>query len=212
KYDVYYRVHAQNVGWMGWAKNGESSGTAGHSYRLEGIEIKLVKKGDPAPGSTAWSFVDKYEPANTVNYKTHVQDIGWQDYVRNGAISGTSGQSKRLEGIQIKLNNIEGGIEYRTHVQDYGWMAWASNDAMSGTSGQSKRLEAIEIRLTGKAAENYDIYYCVHAQNVGWLDWAKNGQASGTAGFGYRLEAIQIVLVPKSGPAPGMMARAFVQG
>lgn len=211
-FDVYYRVHAQNVGWMGWAKNGQSSGTAGHSYRLEAIEIKLVEKGGAAPGSTAWSFIDKYEPANTVNYKTHVQDIGWQDYVRNGATSGTSGQSKRLEGIQIKLNNIEGGIEYRTHVQDYGWMAWASNDAMSGTSGQSKRLEAIEIRLTGKAAENYDIYYCVHAQNVGWLDWAKNGQASGTAGFGYRLEAIQIVLVPKGGPAPGMMARAFVQG
>ncbi|MDD4097078.1 MAG: leucine-rich repeat protein, partial [Oscillospiraceae bacterium] len=125
-FDVYYRVHAQNVGWMGWAKNGQSSGTAGHSYRLEAIEIKLVEKGEAAPGSTAWSFIDKYEPANTVQYKTHVQDIGWQDYVRNGATSGTSGQSKRLESIQIKLNNIEGGIEYRTHVQDYGWMAWAS--------------------------------------------------------------------------------------
>jgi len=211
-YDVYYRVHAQNVGWMGWAKNGESSGTAGHSYRLEAIEIKLVEKGGTAPGTTAWRFIDKYEPTNTVQYKTHVQDIGWQDYVRNGATSGTSGQSKRLEGIQIKLNNIEGGIEYRTHVQDYGWMAWASNDAMSGTSGQSKRLEAIQIRLTGEAADIYDIYYCVHAQNMGWLDWAKNGQSAGTAGFGYRLEAIQIVLVPKGGPAPGMTARAFVQG
>jgi len=98
------------------------------------------------------------------------------------------------------------------HVQDYGWMDWASNDAMSGTSGQSKRLEAIQIRLTGAAADAYDIYYCVHAQNTGWLDWAKNGQSAGTAGFGYRLEAIQIVLVAKGGPAPGMTARAFVQG
>jgi uncharacterized protein YjdB len=91
-------------------------------------------------------------------------------------------------------------------------MGWMSNDAMSGTSGESKRLEAIQIRLTGEAATTYDVYYCVHAQNLGWLDWAKNGQASGTAGYGYRLEAIQIVLVQKGGPAPGMMARAFVQG
>jgi uncharacterized protein YjdB len=211
-YDVYYRVHAQNVGWMGWAKNGESSGTAGFSYRLEAIEVKLVAKGGAAPGETAWSFIDKYEPVNAVNYKTHVQDVGWQGYVANGATSGTSGESKRLEAIQIKLQNIAGGIEYRTHVQDYGWMDWVGNDALSGTSGQSKRLEAIQIRLTGAAADTYDIYYCVHAQNTGWLDWAKNGQSAGTAGFGYRLEAIQIVLVPKGGPAPGMTERAFVQG
>ncbi|MCL1847597.1 MAG: S8 family serine peptidase, partial [Coriobacteriia bacterium] len=26
-YDIYYRVHAENVGWMGWAKNGDVAGT-----------------------------------------------------------------------------------------------------------------------------------------------------------------------------------------
>ena len=52
-YDVYYRVHVQQFGWLGWAKNGQQSGSAGYSYRLEGIEIRLVKKGGPAPGSTA---------------------------------------------------------------------------------------------------------------------------------------------------------------
>lgn len=40
KFDIYYRVHAQNFGWMGWAKNGESAGTAGFGYRLEAIQIK----------------------------------------------------------------------------------------------------------------------------------------------------------------------------
>lgn len=59
KYDIYYRVHAQNFGWMGWAKNGESAGTAGYSYRLEGIQIKLVKKGGAAPGSTANTYKEK---------------------------------------------------------------------------------------------------------------------------------------------------------
>ena len=51
-YDIYYRVHAQDIGWMGWAKNGEYAGTAGRSARLEGIQIVLVPKGGAAPGAT----------------------------------------------------------------------------------------------------------------------------------------------------------------
>ena len=51
-YDIYYRVHAQDIGWMGWAKNGECAGTAARSARLEGIQIVLVPKGAPAPGAT----------------------------------------------------------------------------------------------------------------------------------------------------------------
>ena len=50
-FDVYYRVHAQNYGWLGWAKNGEMSGTSGMSLRLEAIQIVLVPKGAAAPGA-----------------------------------------------------------------------------------------------------------------------------------------------------------------
>jgi len=210
--EVYYRVHAQDIGWMGWAKNGESAGTAGYSLRIEAIEIVLIPRDAPAPGQTANRFIEKKAAVEGLSYRTHIQDVGWQEYVSCGATSGTSGQSKRLECIQIKLNNLDGGIEYRTHVQDIGWMEWVANDAMSGTSGQSKRLEAIQIRLTGAAANDYDVYYRVHSQNLGWLDWARNGQSSGTAGLSYRLEAIQVVLVPKGMPTPGPTVRAFVQG
>jgi uncharacterized protein YjdB len=59
QYDIYYRVHAQNFGWMGWAKNGQSAGTAGYSYRLEAIQIVLVPKGTSPPGSTANAFVQR---------------------------------------------------------------------------------------------------------------------------------------------------------
>jgi len=207
QYDIYYRVHAQNIGWMGWAKNGEASGTAGYSYRLESIEIRLVAKGSAAPGSAAGAF----DEPHGVSYQSHVQNIGWQGWRTNGEVSGTSGQSLRLEGMNIKLYGIDGGIEYRTHVQNIGWMDWVRDGAMSGTSGRSLRLEAINIRLTGNAANKYDIYYRVHAQNVGWMGWAKNGDASGTAGFSYRLEAIQIQLVEKGGAAPGSTANVYIQ-
>ena len=59
KYDVYYRVHSQEFGWLGWAKNGASAGTSGYSYRLEGIEIRLVEKGKAGPTSTIEAYKTK---------------------------------------------------------------------------------------------------------------------------------------------------------
>ncbi len=210
KYDVYYRVHAQTYGWLGWAKNGDEAGTAGYGKRLEGIEIVLVKKGEVAPGSTTNAYIEK--PVE-ISYRTHVQSYGWEkDWAENGQSAGTTGLAKRLEAIQIKLDNqaYSGGISYRTHVQSYGWLDWVGNGAVSGTSGQAKRLEAIQIALNGEVANKYDIYYRVHAQNYGWLGWAKNGQPAGTTGEAKRLEAIEIVLVKKGEAAPGSTVGAFV--
>ena len=148
-----------------------------------------------------------------VAYRTHVQNIGWQAYVKDGAMAGTSGKSLRLEGINIRLENqsYSGDIEYCTHVQNIGWQNFVRDGAMSGTSGQSLRLEAIKIRLTGDMAKKYDVYYRVHCQNFGWMGWAKNGAQSGSAGYGYRLEGIEIKLVNKGGAAPGSTANSFIQ-
>ena len=209
EFDVYYRVHAQHFGWMGWAKNGASAGTAGYSYRLEGIQIQIVPKGGKAPGSTA----TPYRAMPKIYYQTHVQKQGWQAEVSSGAISGTVGQSLRLEGIKIRTSgsDVSGGITYKTHVQTYGWQRWVADGALSGTIGQSKRLEAIQMKLTGALANEFDVYYRVHAQHFGWMGWAKNGASAGTAGYAYRLEGIQIQLVPKGQSAPSGGGRAFRQ-
>ena len=150
----------------------------------------------------------------SVSYRTHVQTFGWQDYVKDGEMSGTSGKAKRLEGINIKLSNLpySGSVVYRTHVQTYGWQTWRKDDEMSGTSGEAKRLEGIQIYLTGELAKHYDVYYRVHAQTYGWLDYAKNGVMAGTSGLAKRLEGINIVLVPKGGKVPGSTKRAYVVG
>ena len=226
KYDVYYRVHAQSYGWLGWAKNGEPSGTAGYAKRLEGIQIVVVKKTEAAPGLNyagvdaskgvhdSRAYIAKTNGTITIPgsadstnimYKTHVQSFGWQNWVLNGAMSGTSGKAKRLEGINIKLSNAAyaGGIQYQTHIQKNGWeQKWKKDGEMSGTSGEAKRLEAIRIKLYGEMANHFDVYYRVHAQSYGWLGWAKNGEEAGTAGYAKRLEGIQIVLVPKGSAAP----------
>ena len=150
--------------------------------------------------------------ASSVIYHTHVQTYGWQNWVGAGAMSGTSGESKRLEAIEIKLSGAPyaGGIQYRTHVQTYGWQGWAADGGMAGTSGESKRLEAIEIQLTGEMANHYSVWYRVHAQTYGWLGWTRDGGRAGTATLSKRLEAIEIQVLPKSAGAPGSTSTPYV--
>ena len=173
---------------------------------------------------TATTFNNKTAECNVtvikrypkIKYKTHVQTYGWQDYVKSGNISGTTGQAKRLEGIKIKLEDVpyEGSVEYKSHIQTYGWEnEFKKDDEFSGTEGEAKRLEAIEIKLTGEVSNYYDIYYRVHVQKLGWLGWAKNGESAGSAGYAYRLEAIEILFLEK-GKTPAdyeSNTKAFIQ-
>lgn len=148
---------------------------------------------------------EKIIPDVSVSYRTHVQSYGWQGFVKDGVMSGTSGKAKRLEAIEIKVvGNTNLGIQYTTHCQSYGWMPWSANGDTCGTEGESKRLESIMIQLTGVDKQYYDVYYRVHAQSYGWLAWAKNGAPSGSAGYSKRLEGIQIVIKKKGEAAPGL--------
>ncbi|MDD2414684.1 MAG: InlB B-repeat-containing protein, partial [Eubacteriaceae bacterium] len=164
---------------------------------------------------TAWHFKDPVTQNMTLyagwieentpdaGVSTHVENIGWMDFVQNGAIAGTSGRALRMEGLIFKSEGpVDLGISCSAHVQDYGWQHAVQEGMNAGTTGESKRLEAIKLTLSDFAAQNYDIYYRVHAQNIGWMAWTKNGKPAGTAGFAYRLEALQVRIVPKDGAVP----------
>ena len=43
-YDVYYRVHVQTYGWLGWVKNGDKAGTEGMAKRTEAIQIQIKRR------------------------------------------------------------------------------------------------------------------------------------------------------------------------
>ncbi len=196
-YDVIYRGHVQGIGWRSWVKNGGSAGSTGQSRRLEAIEVVLTPKTVEATNGS------KTEVG--VRAQAHVQGIGWQPWVGNGNQVGTSGQSRRVEGMNILLSagNNKGGIRYKAHVQGIGWQDWIANGKMMGTSGQSRRVEALCVELTGDIKSKYDIYYSAHVQNCGWTGWAKNGERAGSTGCSYRCEAIKVKLVKKGAAAPG---------
>ncbi|MBO4953394.1 MAG: hypothetical protein J6C99_10895 [Lachnospiraceae bacterium] len=126
-------------------------GTRGLAKRVESITV---------------NFVNNTGYTGTLQYRVHRQTYGWENvWAQDGAISGTTGQGKRLEGISITVNDNEysGGITYQTHVQSYGWMDWVSNGEMSGTQGQAKRLEAIRIQLVKKDGK-YHLEYLLRSE------------------------------------------------
>ena len=183
-----------------------------NNTKVETASVTITGTGTYTGSVTKTFKIVKDTTANAdVSYRTYVQSYGWQPYVKYGSVSGTYAQSKRLEGLQIKLSkkDVTGGITYRTYVQKLGWQGWVSDGAYSGTKGKSLRLESFQAKLTGNMAKNYDIYYRVQAQKFGWMGWAKNGATAGTAGYGYRLEAVQIQLVKKGSKAPTSTKAAY---
>lgn len=141
---VSYVTHVQSIGWQDWKSDGESAGTTGKAKRLESIKIQLSNLNN----------VNGVDLSNSgITYRTHIQTIGWQGWKSNGELSGTTGQAKRLEAIQIKLTGDiaeKYDVYYRVHAQKFGWLGWAKNGEVAGTSGYAYRLEAIEIRLVKK--------------------------------------------------------------
>lgn len=80
-----------------------------------------------------------------LQYKVHLQDIGWTDWKNAGETIGTTGESRRVEAIILKgINGLD--LSYRVHIQDKGWSNWVKNSEVAGTTGESRRIEAIEIK------------------------------------------------------------------
>ncbi|MGV8906570.1 MAG: Ig-like domain-containing protein [Acetobacterium sp.] len=130
---VTYQTHVQNKGTMDWMSNGELSGTEGQGLRMEGMKIKLVNApanasidyychveniGDQKPDRTngelagtegqwlrleALHIVLNNMPGYSVQYRVHVENDGWQDWVSDGVIAGTQGRGLRLEAVEIKI-------------------------------------------------------------------------------------------------------------
>lgn len=154
----------------------------------------------------------KPKTTKDIAYRAHCQTYGWMPRVKNGAVAGTTGQSKRLEAIKIAPpDGLE--LEVDAHIQTYGWKTYkgikriydsngdavnsgtnsSEHDPIIGSIGESKRLEAIRIRCT-KNTTGKKIRYQVHVQGIGWQDPVGEGELAGTTGKSKRLEAIKIWL------------------
>lgn len=59
-FDVWYRVHVSNYGWLGWTKNGSPAGTTKLGIPVQALQVKIVPAGASAPGFTSDSYFETY--------------------------------------------------------------------------------------------------------------------------------------------------------
>lgn len=210
-YDIWYRVHSANVGWLGWTSNGEPAGTQGYAYPIEAIQIKVILKNAQDAPARGDAFKDRAQEPPTVSYRSHVSNVGWTSAVTNGNTSGFINSRNAIEALTpgVTWYGHGGSISSRAHVSGIGWQNWSSGTI--GTTGQSRSIEAVQFRLNGEISDVYDIWYRVYASELGgWLGWASNGTPAGSTAKGAAVQGIQILLVEKGGSAPGDTATHFI--
>ena len=89
-----------------------------------------------------------------ISYRGHVSSIGWQPWVTESSMIGTTGKALKLEAMQITLTGDLAAhyrIEYRAHVSGIGWQPYVADGATAGTTGQARAIEAVQIRLVPKS-------------------------------------------------------------
>ena len=181
-------AHVQDIGDVSVVVGSDgvlTIGTTGMGKRLEQITI---------------NFENNTPYSGTLQYRVHVQNIGWMEWTDAGQKCGTEGQSLRIEAIEIRFTGELAdyySVEYCVHIQDYGDMqGWVKDGALAGTTGESKRIEELKIRIVPKnSGSSMSVKYRVHVQDYGWeKSYASNGAMSGTSGESKRLEGIELFL------------------
>lgn len=196
-YEVWYRVHSSNYGWLAWTHDGETAGTTGLGLAVEAVQIELVEKGSAAFDSTGTASIE----APQTSLSAHVSEVGWTAPVGPGGIAAAG---NNVEAMKLTVSDsISGGVAYAAYVQDLGWMPEVENGAAAGTTGRSKHVEAVKVRLTGDLNKYFDVWYRVQLAGTAWMGWAKNGEFAGTTGSNRSITGIQVKVTYKGAPVPG---------
>jgi hypothetical protein len=162
----------------------------------------------------------------TINYRFYTRHFWWQlglwrdgddwwdSWASNGAQTGTTGQHRRAEALEMTLSGAPPGTELQYRVwyhtifsgvqQSPAGGNWATAGTIVGTTTDRHPLVSVEVRLVN-APLHCHVRYKVHRRKGlfdggtgGWsADWVYDGAEAGTHNFlpYYRLEAMVAEIV-----------------
>ena len=192
-----YSAHVSNIGWMGAVAGGEVAGTTGRGLPLEALRLVLsdASTGEPLG-------------ADAVSVEAHVSNVGWQAAVGNGGTAGTTGQSRAVEALRVRLSgelSARYTVWYRVHSAEFGWLGWACDGADAGSAGYGRAVQAVQVAVLPKgdpapgdtstpfvdrSSEPPSVSYRAHVAGIGWQGAVSDGAVAGTTGQGRALEAL----------------------
>ena len=85
----------------------------------------------------------------TLSYRSYIGNVGWQNWVNNGQISGDV-NGLGIQGIELILNDSSQKnyrISYRVYIKGYGWQSWKENGQTAGEINSGKIIEALQVRF-----------------------------------------------------------------
>ena len=200
--NVSVSAHVQNIGWMDPVSSGKVAGTTGRGLNLEALKISLE-----VDGATSQEQV-----ANALSVEAHVSNVGWQAAVGNGGTAGTTGQSRAVEALRVRLSgelSARYTVWYRVHSAEFGWLGWACDGADAGSAGYGRAVQAVQVAVLPKgdpapgdttcpfknrSDDPASISIRSHTSNIGWMSPVGGGSVAGTTGRGLPMEALEAQL------------------
>jgi uncharacterized protein YjdB len=156
-----------------------------------------IEENSPEANASLDGYESELTASQRITYRAHVQRSGWLTWVYDPSTAGTTGQSRRLEAIQIAPSGIsQFGICYQAAVAGYGWQLPVCNGGTSGTTGESRSMQELAIWLSPYSATSCQIQYRTHIAQVGWQNWVSEGMNAGCPGCG--IEAVEIRFVDRN--------------
>ena len=200
--NVSVSAHVQNIGWMDPVGSGKVAGSTGRGLNLEALRISLE-----VDGATSQEQV-----ANALSVEAHVSNVGWQAAVGNGGTAGTTGQSRAVEALRVRLSadlSARYTVWYRVHSAEFGWLGWACDGADAGSAGYGRAVQAVQVAVLPKGDpapgdtstpfknrvdDPASISVRSHSSNIGWMSPVVSGSVAGTTGRGLPMEALEAQL------------------
>lgn len=161
------------------------TGTKTESWFKTKQEVK-VSDPDGTVKDNSGVFQSKTDKFGEVSYQGHLRNIGWANWQCDGAMIGSTGQSRRIEALRIQPVKQ---MDVTVHMKDTGDKTYKNitKDTVIGTVGESRRLEALMIESSDTV-----YLYRVHQKDLGWSSWCVNGQWAGQKGKSKQMEAVEI--------------------
>lgn len=200
--NVSVSAHVQNIGWMNPVSMGKIAGTTGRGLNLEALKISVEVDGASS----------QEQVANALSVEAHVAGVGWRPAVGNGCTAGTTGQSRAVEALRVRLSDglsARYTVWYRVHSAGFGWLGWACDGAEAGSAGYGRAAQAVQVAVlpkgdpapgdTASPFKNHSddpasISVRSHSSNIGWMLPVGNGAIAGTTGRALPMEALEAQL------------------
>ena len=142
--DLWYRAHVTGLGWMGWAHNGEPSGSEGLSQGVNALQVMVLEKGATPPEEAETELVDSaYLSQSELQQQLFAGSIALDDPRLQGWKSGDADLDAYIDAFiadhagtgEDALRNAYEYISYYSYVKENeypdpnAWQTWSKDYA-----------------------------------------------------------------------------------